>query len=93
MNWSSGVSPVEELLGLGVEVVELALDDRDHVPGDVLVGLGVLERAGAALAALLLAISWSSSVCLGVADRFHRARCLASSQLDSGLPRQRPVRK
>ena len=44
----------EEALGLVVEVVELALDDRDHVAGDVLVGLRVLERAGAALAALLL---------------------------------------
>ena len=46
----------EELLGFVVEVVELALDDRDHVPGDVLVGLRVLERAGAALAALLLVL-------------------------------------
>ena len=35
MNWSSG-SRLEELAGLGVEVVELALEDRDHVPGDVL---------------------------------------------------------
>ncbi len=45
----------EELLGLGVEVVELALEDRDHVAGDVLVALRVLQRA-AALAALLLAL-------------------------------------
>ena len=34
-------------LGLVVEVVELALEDRDHVPGHVLVDLGVLERAPA----------------------------------------------
>ena len=46
----------EELLGFVVEVVELALDDRDDVPGDVLVRLRVLERAGAALAALLLVL-------------------------------------
>ena len=46
----------EELLGFVVEVVELALDDRDDVPGDVLVGLRVLQRAGAAFAALLLVL-------------------------------------
>ena len=46
----------EELLGFVVEVIELALDDRDHVPGDVLVGLRVLERPGAALAVLLLVL-------------------------------------
>ena len=40
--------------GLGVEVVELPLDDRDHVAGDVLVDLGVLERADPALAGLVL---------------------------------------
>ncbi len=51
---------VEELAGLGVEVVELALEDRDHVPGDVLVDLGVLERAELALALLLLALMTSS---------------------------------
>ena len=34
----------EELRGLVVEVVELALEDRDDVPGDVLVDLGVVER-------------------------------------------------
>ena len=56
MNSFSGGLAGEELLGLVVEVVELALDDRDDVPGDVLVGLGVLERAGAALAALLLVL-------------------------------------
>ena len=52
MNSSSGVSPREELLGLVVEVVELALEDRDDVARDVLVDLGVLERALAALALL-----------------------------------------
>ena len=46
----------EELLGFVVEVVELALDDRDDVPGDVLVGLRVLQRAGAAFAALGLVL-------------------------------------
>ena len=40
----------EVLLGLVVEVVELALDDRDHVPGHVLVDLGIFERALPALA-------------------------------------------
>jgi hypothetical protein len=48
----------EEGLGFVVEVVELALDDRDHVPGDVLVRLRVLERADATLAALLLVLSY-----------------------------------
>ena len=33
----------EELGRLGVEVVELALEDRDHVPRDVLVDLGIGE--------------------------------------------------
>ena len=36
--------PVEELLGLVVEVVELALEDRDDVARDVLADLGVRER-------------------------------------------------
>ena len=40
----------EELLGFVVEVVELALDDRDDVAGDVRVGLRVLQRPDAALA-------------------------------------------
>ena len=40
----------QELRGLGVEVVELALEDRDHVSRHVLVDLGVLERAELALA-------------------------------------------
>jgi len=44
----------EELLGFVVEVVELALDDRDDVPGDVGVGLRVLQGPRAAFAALLL---------------------------------------
>ena len=45
MNSSSGISPARNLRGLGLEVVELALEDRDHVPGHVLQDLGVLERA------------------------------------------------
>ena len=56
MNSVFGDLAVEELLGFVVEVVELALDDRDDVPRDVLVGLRVLERADAALAALLLVL-------------------------------------
>ena len=51
-----GLLAVEEAAGLGVEVVELALDDRDQVPGDVLVDLGVLERAELALALLGLGV-------------------------------------
>ena len=46
----------EKLLGFVVEVVELALDDRDHVAGDVLVRLRVLQASGAALAALGLVL-------------------------------------
>ena len=46
--------PPHELGGLGVEVVELALDDRDHVAGNVLVALRVLERADPPLAGLVL---------------------------------------
>jgi hypothetical protein len=69
----------EELLRLVVEVVELALEDRDHVPRHVLVRLGVLERAGPALAALLLALGLvERRGCLleagllgGSRDRFH----------------------
>ncbi len=45
MNSSSGVSPARNLRRLGLEVVELPLEDRDHVPGDVLEDLGVRERA------------------------------------------------
>ena len=47
------VSPSRNLVGLGVEVVELALEDRDHVPRHVLVDLGILERSFAALGLLL----------------------------------------
>ena len=47
-----GGLPLEELLGLVVEIVELALDDRNHVAGDVLVDLRVLQRALPALAPL-----------------------------------------
>jgi len=36
---------LQELAGLRLEVVELPLDDRDHVPGDVLQNLRVLKRA------------------------------------------------
>ena len=61
-----GRLPFEELLGLVVEVVELALDDRNHVAGHVLVDLGVLQRALAALA-LLVASSRRGS-------RFHRSK-------------------
>ena len=46
----------EELLGFVVEVVELALDDRDDVAGDVLVGLRVLQGPDPALAPLLLVL-------------------------------------
>ena len=56
MNWFSSQLAGEELLGFVVEVVELALDDRDDVAGDVLVGLRVLEGADAALAPLLLVL-------------------------------------
>ena len=44
----------EEGLGFVVEVVELALDDRDDVARDVAVALRILQSAGAALAPLLL---------------------------------------
>ena len=37
----------QELRRLGVEVVELALEDRDDVAGNVLEDLGVLDRAAA----------------------------------------------
>ena len=58
MNSFSGSSLGEELLGFVVEVVELALDDRDDVARDVGVGLRVLERADAALALLLLVLRY-----------------------------------
>ena len=56
MKRSSGVLTVQELARLGVEVVELALDDRDQVARDVVVDLRVLERAQASLALLFLAL-------------------------------------
>src|SRR5918912_695881 len=40
-----GRAPLEEGIGLRVEVLELALEDGDHVARDVLVDLGILERA------------------------------------------------
>ena len=40
---------LQEARRLGVEVVELALEDRDHVPRNVLEHLGVLERSGPAV--------------------------------------------
>jgi hypothetical protein len=46
----------EEPRRFGAEVVELVGEDRDHVPGHVLVGLGVLPRSQRPLAALLLAV-------------------------------------
>ena len=54
-----------ELGGLGVEVVELPLEDRDHVAGDVLVDLGVLERADLALAGLVASVADLELVLLG----------------------------
>ena len=50
-----GLLPAQEAGRLGVEVVEFPLEDRDHVARDVVVDLRVLERAGLALAVLLLA--------------------------------------
>ena len=44
MNSSSSVVAGEESRGLGLEVVVLALEDRDHVPGHVLQDLRVRER-------------------------------------------------
>ena len=65
----------EELLGFVVEVVELALDDRDDVAGDVLVGLRVLEGADPALAPLLLVLS----------DDYLHGRKIAKPDRDSGI--------
>ena len=48
MNSFSGVLAGEVLLGLVVEVVELALEDRDDVARDVLADLRVVERPLAA---------------------------------------------
>jgi hypothetical protein len=49
-----GLLAAQEGGRLVVEVVELPLEDRDHVPGDVVVDLRILERADLALAVLLL---------------------------------------
>ena len=43
--------PVHELPGLAVEIIELAFDDRDDVPGDVLVDLRIGERTASAAGA------------------------------------------
>jgi len=43
MNWSSATWPSREALGLVVEVVELPLEDLDHVARDVLVDLRALK--------------------------------------------------
>jgi hypothetical protein len=43
--------------GLGVEVVELTLEDRDHAARDVVVDLGILERSEPPLAPLGLVAS------------------------------------
>src|SRR5262249_56663298 len=50
-----GLLAAQEAGRLGVEVVELPLEDRDHVTGDVRIDLGVLEGPDLALASLLLA--------------------------------------
>jgi hypothetical protein len=47
---------LEEAAGLGTEIVELVFEDRDHVPGDVLVALRVLPGTRSALPPLLLAV-------------------------------------
>src|SRR3954452_19311700 len=49
---------VEELRRLGLEVLELALDDRDDVPGDVLQDLRVVERPRPAGGPLALEGGW-----------------------------------
>ena len=47
---------VEELIGLAVEVVEFMLEYRDHVAGDIRVGLRVVQRPEPALALLEFAV-------------------------------------
>ena len=74
---------VEELARLAVEVVELALEDRDHVPGHVLVDLGVLERADRALALLGLA-GVDVELVLGGDPRFGGRRLGGSRRLHRG---------
>src|SRR6201999_1838030 len=49
---------VEELRRLGLEVLELALEDRDDVTRDVLTDLRVLEGAGPAGGPLALEGGW-----------------------------------
>ena len=57
-----GLLAAQEAGRLGVEVLELVLEDRDRVPRDVLVDLGVLERAALPfLPVWTLLRSWSSS--------------------------------
>ena len=91
MNLSSSVSPREELAGLGVEVVELALEDRDHVPRHVVVDSG--PRASPALASLLLLdllqparISFSR---LSTVVRLHRSRFLGRVRVRDSYPSPR----
>ena len=70
-----GLLSVQEALRLGVEVVELALDDRDQVPGDVVVDLRVLERAQASLALLFLALLLVELVRGGLVLYAHGCSC------------------
>src|SRR5262249_22131254 len=49
-----GLVAGQELLSFGVEVVELALEDRDDVSRDIGIGLRVLQGPDAAFAPLLL---------------------------------------
>ena len=49
MNSGSSISPRMNFAAVGVEVVELALEDRDDVAGNVLEDLGILDRAAALL--------------------------------------------
>ena len=78
MKVSSPCVAGEELARLGAEVVELVLEDRDHVARDVLEHLRVLARARRALAALALAVIDVQSVedrrgaCAGGRTRIHR---------------------
>ena len=71
MNSVLGRLAPEELLGLVVEVVELALEDRDDVPGDVLEDLRVVQRP-------LLALALSAGGRRG--NRFHRGKVPKASR-------------
>src|SRR5215211_2994897 len=53
-----GLLAAHEARRLGVEVVELALEDRDEVPGHVVVDLGVLQRPAAPLSLLGLGVRY-----------------------------------